>query len=151
MSWFHKSPFGRDEDPVSRMVELLFQEADKTGTPLTALDKAILAKESSRSDPMPEDLRDRAKKLITRIYDNKLKTKPEKDPKSFLISLQWASDDPNYQNIVALAEEVAHTSFPPLHGWELIKNRLQLVGCAVLIVLAMFAVVIGAGILLRWK
>jgi hypothetical protein len=40
---------------------------------------------------------------------------------------------------------------PPLHGWKQVKDAAQLVGCALLVVLLMFAVVIGAGFLFHWK
>jgi hypothetical protein len=155
MSWFIKNPFGPDEDPVKHMVELLSAEAEKagTGTPLSLVDKEILARESSPSDLMPEDLRQKAKELIVRIFEAEPDA-VERDPKSFSDSFQWAGDS-SYPNIVALAEEVARdisrTAFHPPRGWKLVRDRMQLIGCAVLVVLLMFAIVIGAGFLFGWK
>jgi hypothetical protein len=66
MSWFIKrSPFGRDEDPLDHMVELLSAEAIKDGVPLTERDREILA----NAEPMPEILRQRAKDLIKQIFE----------------------------------------------------------------------------------
>jgi len=153
MSWFPKSPFAPDEDAAEHMVKLLSTEAEKSGTPLTDLDKEILAKGSS-PEQVPEDLRRKAKKLITSMYLAEPWDELERDPKSFGNSLQWAGDS-SYPNIVALAEEVAcemrGEAFPPFQGWKLAKDRMQLIGCGVLVVLVMFAMVIGAGFLFGWK
>jgi hypothetical protein len=153
MSWFINSPFGRDEDPLDHMVELLSDEAIKDGVPLTERDREILARENSRLEPMPEVLRQRAKDLITRIFEGEPLDEFGRDPKCFSCSLQWAGDG-RYPNIVALAEEVAcDIARPsvPLLGWKRVKDKLQLVGCGLLLVLLMFAIVIGAGFLFGWK
>lgn len=153
MNWLSKSPFARGEDPVTHMVDLLSLQAQKAGTPLTPADQEMLARQSTRGDPLPEELRHKAKELIARIFEAEADA-VERDPRSFSDSLQWAGDL-GYPNIVALAEEVScdisRTAFPPLRGWKRISDRMQLVGCAVLVVLLMFAVVISAGFLLGWK
>ena len=93
MSWFFpKNPFGPDEDPVQHMVELLSKEAEKTGTLLTDLDKAILSEESSHPSSLPEDLRLRTKELIARIFADQPSRAVEQDPKSFLSALQWQAN-----------------------------------------------------------
>lgn len=76
-----------------------------------------------------------------------------RNPKGFSNSLEWASDS-HCSNIVMLAEEVAceiACPLPRLHAWGLVKDKLQLVGRAVL-----FIVIIGASIaaiqaLFGWK
>ena len=150
MSWFVKrSPFGRDEDPLDHMVELLSAEAIKDGVPLTERDREILAS----AEPMPEILRQRAKELITRIYESESLDEWERDPKCFSCSLQWAGDR-EYPNIVALAEGVAcdiARPSAPLYGWKRVKDKLQLLGCGLLLVLLMFAIVAVAGFLFHWK
>jgi hypothetical protein len=150
MSWFIKrSPFGRDEDPVDHMVELLSVEAEKYGIPLTERDREILA----NSEPMPETLQQQAKELITRIYECESLDEWERDPKCFSCSLQWAGDR-EYPNIVALSEEVAcdiARPSAPLHGWKRVKDKLQLAGCGLLLVLLMCAIVAVAGFLFGWK
>jgi len=152
MSWFiSKSPFGRDEDPVKHVVELLSREADEAGTSLTALEKEILAQDNLES--MTDDLRHRAKGLIARIYEAEPWAEFEGDPKSFANSLEWVRDS-RYPNVVALAEEVRCEIAgltPPLQGWKRVKDAVQLVGCGLLVVLLMFAIVITAGFLLGWK
>jgi hypothetical protein len=154
MSWFiKKSPFGRDEDPVRHMVELLSREADKAGSPLTDLEREALARENHRSEPLPEDLRQHAKGLIARIFEAEPWDEFENDPKCFSSSIEWAGDS-RYPNVVALAEEVRceiAQLTPRLHGWKRVNDVVQLVGCALLVVLLMFAVVIGAGFLFHWK
>ena len=151
MSWFFsKSPFAPGEDPVQHMVELLSKEAEKTGPPLTDVDKAILTEECSRPSSLTRDLRLRTKELIARIFDEEPTSQIGRDPKSFLNALQWAGD-PGYPNIVMLAEEVARTSFPPPRGRKLVKDKARLFGWAVLVVLCMFAMVIGAGVVFGWK
>src|SRR5271157_5318606 len=149
MSWSVNSPFGRDEDPLDHMVELLSDEAIKDGAPLTGRDREILARENSRLEPMPEVLRQRAKDLIMRIFEAEPFDEWERDPKCFSCSLQWAGDG-RYPNIVALAEEVAcdlARPSPPLRGRKKVIDAVQLIGCAVLLVLLMLAIVIGAGFL----
>jgi hypothetical protein len=154
MSWFFKkSPFGCDEDPVQHMVELISHEADKAGSPLTDREREALARENSRSEPLPEDLRQRAKELIAQIFKAEPWDEFENDPKCFSSSMERAGDG-RYPNVVALAEEVGceiARLTPPLHGWKQVKDAAQLVGCALLVVLLMFAVVIGAGFLFHWK
>jgi len=149
MSWFSKSPFGRDEDPVEHMLTLLNNEAAKSGVPLSHEDLEALRSEQS---PIPEDLRERVKNLIAKIFHTE--SDPfEEDPKSFSNSIQWA--DPHYPHIVALAEEVAceigAEAYPPLRGWARVKDRAQLLGCGCLAVLLMFAAVVIAGWIFHWK
>ncbi len=153
MSWLIKrSPFRRDEDPVEHMVNLLANEAIKAGSPLSVLEKEILIKEYSIVEPMPEELRERAKQLIARIFEGEPWDEFDRTPKGFSSSLEWADD--SRSNIVVLAHEVAcevARLSPPPHGWGLVKDKLQLDGCAVL-----FIVIIGAGIaaiqaLFGWK
>jgi hypothetical protein len=152
MSWFSKSPFGHDEDPVEHMLALLCNEAAKDGTPLTDKDRAILAQGGFDQDAIPEDLRKRVKDLIARILIAE-SDEFKRDPKSFNDSIQWA--DPHYPNIAALAEEVAAElgveAYPPLRGWARVKDRVQLVGCGCLVVLLMFTTVMFAGYFLGWK
>src|SRR5277367_4624473 len=102
MSWFVKrSPLALDEDPLDHMVELLSDEAIRDAVPLIERDREILANESSRIAPMPEVLQQRAKDLITRIFEAEPPDERETDPKCFRCSLEWEGDG-RYPNIVAL-------------------------------------------------
>ena len=153
MSWFfRKSPFGLGEDPVEHVIELLSKQAERAGTPLTTSEKEVLAREASSLDPVPEDLRQRTKDLVAQIYDSEPWDEFERDPKSFTDSLEWT--EPSSPNIVVIAEEVRCENArltPPLHGWKRVKDGLQLIGCAFLVVLLMFAVVLVCGFLFSRK
>ena len=153
MSWFTRSPFRREEDVEGHMVELLSQAADKAGDPLTELDKEILKKPFSPLDPVPPMLIEKTRELIKGILNAKVLDEPEKDLRSFSNSLEWAGDY-RYSNIVAITEEVAcewQQSHPSLHGWQRTKDITQLIGCGVLVVLLMFAIVIAAHFLFGWN
>jgi len=62
MSWLTKSPFGPwTKIPYNIWSNCSPRKAEKDGTPLTDSDRAILVKEKSDVEPVPEDLRQRAK------------------------------------------------------------------------------------------
>lgn len=154
MSWLIKrSPFRPDEDPVEHMVNLLSDAATKAGTPLSDLDRKILNEESSALGPMPDDLRQRVKKLIAQIFETEPWDEMERSPKDLGNSLEWAGDSDS-RNIVVLAEEVAsEIARPsvPLHGWGLVMDKLQLVGCGILLIVLIAAVIAGVQALFGWK
>jgi len=140
-----KSPFASDEDPVAHMVALLCKEAESAGIPFSEDEKKILARESASEESVPEELRQRAKRLIQELLRKEQTSKGVADPKSFDNSLEWAGD-PGYPNIVALTEEVVTSggslkALPELHGKRWAKDRTQLLGCALAIVLLMFLIV----------
>jgi hypothetical protein len=135
------------------MVKLLSDEAMKAGAPLSDLDKKILAEESSALEPMPEDLRQRARQLIAQIFETEPWDEMERNPKDFGSSSEWAGDS-GCRNIVVLAEEVAREiarPSPPLHGWGFVKDKLQLVGCGVLFILLIATIIAGVQALFGWK
>jgi hypothetical protein len=144
MSWIRKSPFGRGEDPLKHMVSLLSQEADGSGIPLTDIEKNILASEYSIREPVSKELQEKAKQLIAQIFQRERGASKEESRKSFSSSIEWAGDQ-SYPNIVAIAEEVitggGFGPMPPLRGRTWLKDRAQLVGCAILAVLFMFLIV----------
>jgi len=153
MSWLVRNPFKPDEDPVQYIVGLLAEEAERAGTPLTARDKEILAEESSPTNSVPEELRERTKQLVARILEAEPIDEFEREPKCFSNALQWAGDS-RYPNLVALSEEIAcdigHPG-PKLQGWALVKDRMLLIGCGLVVVLMMFAIVIAGHSLLGWQ
>jgi hypothetical protein len=154
MSWIRKNPFRRDEDPVKHMVSLLSYEADNSGTPFSEEEKEMLAGEARRGEPVPEDLRQRTKKLIEQILKRERAASSEANAKSFVNSVGWAGDRV-YPNIVALTEEVitggGFGGPPQLHGRAWIKDRSHLIGCALLAVLLMMLAILILGFILRWK
>jgi hypothetical protein len=77
----------------------------------------------------------------------------ERSPKDLGNSLEWAGDSGS-RNIVVLAEEVAsEIARPsvPLHGWGLVMDKLQLVGCGILLIVLIAAVIAGVQALFGWK
>jgi hypothetical protein len=140
-----KNPFANHEDPVEHMVELLCKEAESAGTPFSEVEKKILASESTSEESVPEELRQRAKKLIEELLRKEQTSGAVTNPKSFDNSLEWAGD-PGYPNIVALTEEVVTSggslkALPKLRGRRWAKDRIQLLGCALSIVLVMLLIV----------
>jgi len=138
MPWIRKSAFNRGEDVTSRMISLFSEEADSSGTPLTEAEKEILRSEG-RSPR--EELRQKTLKLIGQIVERAQATPSEENPKDFLACLEWV--EPDYPVIAALGEEVISSGrfgkVPPLH--ERVKDRAQLIGCGLLVVLIMVLVI----------
>jgi len=136
------------------MVSLLADEAVASGTPLGEDEKRVLASEVRRGDPVSEDLRQRAKKLIEQMLARERAASTEADPKSFANSMEWAGDLA-YPNIIALTEEVITAGglgrMPTLHGRAWLKDRAQLIGCAVLAVLFMMLAVLIGGLIFPRK
>jgi hypothetical protein len=152
MSWIRKSPFASHEEPVEHMVALLSKEAENAGTPFSADEKKILRSETS-GESVPEELRQKSRKLIEQLLKKEQTREADKDPKSFDSSLQWAGDR-EYPNIVALTEEVIMSGgfgVLPLHGRRLAKDRMQLVGCALSVVLFMFLIVAAFSVFFQGK
>jgi len=75
------------------------------------------------------------------------------DPKCFVACLEWV--EPDYPVVAALGEEVITSggcgSLPPLRGHRWIKDRTQLIGCAFIVVLVMFAAVVFWGFVFARK
>src|SRR5258708_16804057 len=134
-----KNSFASHEDPVEHMVALLCKEAESAGIPFSEDEKTILARESEPGESVPEELRQRAKKLIKELLRKEQSSGAVTETKSFDNSLEWAGD-PGYPNIVALTEEVVTSggslkALPQLHGKRWAKDRIQLLGWALAIVL----------------
>jgi hypothetical protein len=145
-----KSPFGRHEDPAKHMVLLLSEEAEESGAPLSEEEKEVLAREAAPREPLPEELRQRVRRLIEQILERERGAATEAGPKSFLNSLEWAGDQ-DYPNIVALTEEVilggGFGELPPVHGRAWIKDKALLIGFALAAVFLMMVVVVIVGFL----
>jgi hypothetical protein len=151
MNWFRKSPFESPDAAVKCMVDLVADAAEKAGSPLTPLDREILAREMSPQEPVPDDLRRRVSELIPCVLENDQMDESPWDPKNFGRSLQWAGDS-HYSNIAAIAEEViSGMERTKLHGWKLAEDRILVVTCGLLVVLGLFAIVIAMGFLFGWK
>jgi hypothetical protein len=147
MTWGRKNPVESPEDAVKRLVDLVADAGDKDGSPLTPLDREILATQ----EPVPEDLRRRVSQLIPGILEDEQFDESPWDPKSFTNSLQWAGDS-HYSNIVAITEEViSGIERTKLHGWKLAKDRILVIVCGLLVVFCMLAIVTAMGFLFGWK
>ena len=127
------------------MVSLLAAEGEVAGMPLTEEDCRILA----GYERMSNELSAKAHFLVGRILDKR--TAGDLDPLSFDNAM--TALDPEWPNIAEITAEVATARNPQrrLHGWPLIKDVAQLVGCGIVIVLLMFAVVIVVGSVFHWN
>jgi hypothetical protein len=127
------------------MVKLLAAEGEILGTPLTDEECETLAGNFAISD----ELSSKAKFLISRIFENE--KQGDSNPRSFSNSMMWAVD-PEWPNIAELTGQVAsENQHPRLRGWKWAKDKLALLGCGLLVVLLIFAAVIGAGFIFHWK
>ncbi len=147
-----KNPFANHEDPMEHMIELLSKEAEHAGTPFNADEKKILRSKASSGEPIPEELRRKSKTLIEQLLNREKAADTSGDPKSFNNSLGWAGDS-SYPNIVALTEEVvtSGTGDLRLRGRRLAKDRIQLIACAVVVILLMLLFVAGLSFVFHWK
>jgi hypothetical protein len=140
MSWIRKSPFGRDEDPAKHMLALLAKEAERAGVPLSEEEQEILASRTF----VPLELDSKARDIIDQMPEKERVAGPDRDPKSFGNSLEWADCD-NGSNVVELTIAVAsdkRAMYPPPIQWGLwFKDKIGLVGSAfaVVILLMLFA------------
>ena len=144
MTWIRKSPFGRGKDPLEHMLLAFSLEAETAGAPLTDAEKKMLAAEAVPERPIPDDLKERVKPLISSILQRERTKDTGSNPIGFGDALEWV--EPDYPNIVALAEEVI-TALPQLHGGRLFKDRAQLVGCAIALVVALMLIVVECSFL----
>jgi hypothetical protein len=134
------------------MVELVASEGARVGTALGDEEKAILLAQPSRRCPVPEELVWKSRKLIEELLHREKEAGDRKDARSFGNSFDWA--DGANANIVVLTLGVLTNSpplAPTLQGGKLIKDRIQLVGCGLIVVLLMLLTVIVAGNVFHWK
>jgi hypothetical protein len=147
-----RNPFANHEDPVEHMIELLSKEAEHARTPFNADERKILRSEAASGEPIPEELRRKFKTLIEQLLNREQAAGTGSDPKSFNNSLRWAGDS-TYPNLVALTEEVVMpgTGDLRLHGRRWAKDQIQLLGCAVVVILLMLLLVAGVSFVFHWK
>jgi hypothetical protein len=141
--------FGRDENPVAHMVSLLSQEAKRSGIPLNEEEKNLLGQDAPEH-PLTGELREKFSRLIGQLLDREQSDGAAADPRSFGNSVEWAGD-PEYPNIVAIAEEVI-SSRRPAESFAIrirreMKDLTHLVGCAFAIVIVL-GVIVGLCVLL---
>jgi hypothetical protein len=131
------------------MLLALSREAEAAGMPLSDDEKKILAAEAIPERPIPDDLKDRVKPLVSAILQRERATDHRTNKIGFGDALEWV--EPDYPNIAVLAEELITSggfgALPRLHGRTLFKDRAQLVGCAVAVVVALMAIVVAIGFL----
>ncbi len=136
MTWIRKSPFRHGQDPLDHRLLALSVEAEAAGTPLSDTERKMLAAEAAPERPIPDDLKQRVKPLISTILQRERTADPGTISIGFGDAVEWL--EPDYPNIAALAQEVITSGgsggLPQLHGARLIKDRAQLVGCAIVLV-----------------
>jgi len=136
MSWLKRSPFASQDAAARHMVDLLAAEGQTRGMPLTEGERSILAGEG----PVSDDLAAKARRLITEILEREGASNA--DPRGFGGAMEWASDGA-WSNIVELTYTAVDNRCPPprLHGWSKAKDVFALIGCGLLVVLVMSAIV----------
>ena len=150
MTGIRKSPFRHGQDPLDHMLLALSVEAQAAGTPLSDTERKMLAAEAAPERPLPDDLKERVKPLISTILQRERTADPGTISIGFGDVLEWL--EPDYPNIAAPVEEVITSGgsggLRQLHGARLIKNRAQLVGWAIAPVVASMAIAVAVGFLL---
>ena len=73
MTWIRKSPFRHGQDPLDHMLLALSVEAEAAGTPLSDTERKMLAAEAAPERPIPDDLKERVKPLISTILQRERK------------------------------------------------------------------------------
>jgi hypothetical protein len=100
----------------------------------------MLAAEVVPEIPRPDDLKERVKPLISGILQRERTAVSDGTAIGFGDALEWV--EPDYPNIAALAEEVITSggfgALRQLHGRRLFKDRAQLIGCAIALVVIGF-------------
>jgi len=151
MSWIRKSPFGPDDDPKDYMIGLIAREAESDGVPLSEVEMELLAERFVPGKAIPQEFLEHVKCLISRVLERQKDLKD--DQRSFGAALEWV--EPEYPNIAALAEEVITSggfgASPEMHGRRLFKDRAQLVGCAVAVVVALMVIGVALSFLFDRK
>ena len=136
MTWIRTSPFRHGQDPLDHRLLALSVKAEAAGTPLSDTERKMLAAEAGPEGPIPDDLKERVKPLISTILQRERTADPGTISIGFGDAVEWL--EPDYPNIAALAQEVITSGgsggLPQLHGARLIKDRAQLVGCAIALV-----------------
>jgi hypothetical protein len=131
------------------MLLALSVEAEAAGTPLSDTERKMLAAEAAPERPIPDDFKERVKPLISTILQRERTADPGTISIGFFDALEWV--EPDYPNIAALAEDVMTSGgsggLPQLHGARLIKDRAQLVGCGIALVVALMAIAVAIGFL----
>lgn len=152
MGWRLKGVFASPEVAVRHMVELLAIRAEFDGTPLTGHDKDLLLQDRSKKIPLPDDLRQRAVNLIGKIFEAEdVRTADDPGVSAMPCSGPMAQDTLTSSFLAEqVACDIAHVSNPP-QGWPLVRDRVQLIGCGILVVLTMFGIVIAVGFIFHWK
>src|SRR5947209_10093738 len=97
MTWIRKSPFSRREDPLDYMLLALCREAEAAGIPLREAERQMLAAEVVPETPIPDDLKERVKPLISKIFQRERTAGPATSTISFGDALEWV--EPDYPNI----------------------------------------------------
>lgn len=151
MAWIkvRRSPFGRDEDPLARMISLLSAKDARCGVPLSEDEKDILRAETNRREEISPLLEEKIRPLIQNLLVTQAPESIE-DPKSFGNSLEWAGDF-GYPTIVALTEAVVVRSRKDISPRAIVYDRLRLVACGIGVVLLMMFLVVTASLLLKPK
>ena len=134
------TPFAPDEDITGYMVDLVSLEAEIAGQALQDGEKELLAERFSPGRPIPDEFRERAKCLILNILERERNT--DAQGKSFAAAME--SLDVEYPTIAALTEELAASGrlggAAASQGAPTGSEKMQLIGCAITLVVALLMI-----------
>jgi hypothetical protein len=140
-----KSPFKSQIEATAQMVNLLSREAEAQGTPLSEDERKLLSSDAEGGICLSEDFRLRIIGLVESLVRQQRVLESNDKQNSFLAAFEWASDAYSPQ-IVVLTWQVIDSGVlgppPKLHGRKWLKDKVQLVGCGLLVVLFMLLVVV---------
>lgn len=135
------------------MLNLVSREAEAAGAPLNDSEKKVLAEEFTPGRIIATELRERINYLLGRILEREKGSSIAENEKSFGAALEWV--EPEYPNVAAFAEQLitkgGFGALPPKLGKAWIKDRAQLVGCAMALVLVLAAIAIALSFLFDRK
>lgn len=107
MSWVAKYP-ERHSDPLSYMIDVIAEEATRSGQPLTDMERAQLRQPMGGTGGVGSE--NRLEKLIFDIVRQECEKGTANDPTSFVSAIEWIESD---DLLVADLTSCAISSFTP--------------------------------------
>lgn len=140
MAWIRKLPFDPDEDPKAAMIREVAEEAVRTGTPLSEVERQLLATEVTRGFRVPDETHARLQELVCNIVKRQFETgEAERNPCCLVAAVEWAGDI-EYPYVVDLAERAVTVSRPPQTMRRGAMDLVGLILCGVAVVLLLMTI-----------
>lgn len=95
------------------MIQEVAEEADRTGRPLSEVERQLLATEVRRGLRIPDETHTRLQELVSNIVKRQFETgEAERNPCCLVAAIEWAGEM-EYSYVVDLAERAVTASRPP--------------------------------------